>query len=79
MPPAAFTPSAAIFMPLTEEMPKLAVSPVSDMNTPILTLSAPDPPPPGWQANDKTNDAINPSEIRILFIWSSQSNSIGKL
>src|ERR1043165_2037569 len=38
MPPAALISSAAILIPLTEEMPKLAVVPVVDIKTPIRTL-----------------------------------------
>ncbi len=63
MPPAALTSSAAILMPLTDEMPKFAVEPVSDIKTPIRTLS---PPPCGWHALSKL--AMTIEAIRMRFI-----------
>jgi hypothetical protein len=51
---------------LTDEMPKFAVVPVSDMKTPTLTLS---PPPCGWQALSKlatTMEAIRMRFIQVL-------------
>ena len=66
MPPAAFTSSAAILMPLTDEIPKLAVEPVSDIKTPILTLSP--PLPDGWQARaiSKLATIIRLSRMRFI-------------
>ena len=67
MPPAALISSAAILMPLTEEMPKFAVEPVVDMKTPTRTLSP--PPPCVWQALSKlseTNEATRMRFIQIL-------------
>ena len=52
-------------MPLVDEMPKLAVSPVIDIKTPILTLS---PPPPDWQANAVSRLAIMIELSRMRFI-----------
>ena len=63
MPPAALISSAAILMPLTDEMPKFAVEPVVDIKTPIRTLS---PPPCCWQALSKL--AITIEAIRMRFI-----------
>jgi hypothetical protein len=51
-------------MPLTEEMPKFAVEPVSDMKTPTRTLS---PPAPLFtQALNRLTERIK--AIRIRFI-----------
>src|SRR6185295_3616987 len=63
MPPAALISSAAILMPLTDEMPKFAVVPVVDIKTPIRTLSL---PPCCWQALSKL--AITIEAIRMRFI-----------
>src|SRR5215217_7645507 len=64
MPPAALISSAAILMPLTDEMPKFAVVPVVDIKTPIRTLSP--PLPCVWQALSKP--AISIEAIRVRFI-----------
>ncbi len=52
-------------MPFTDEMPKFAVSPVMDINTPILTLS---PPPFGWQAKTVNRLAVMIELRRMRFI-----------
>src|SRR5215216_1607188 len=64
MPPAALISSAAILIPLTEEIPKFAVVPVVDMKTPIRTLSP--PLPCVWQALSKL--AVTKEAIRMRFI-----------
>src|SRR5688500_16546084 len=64
MPPVAFTSSAAILIPLVDEMSKLAVEPVSDIKTPILTLSF--PLPCGWQALSKLAVTIRANRIRFI-------------
>src|SRR5260370_37181399 len=66
IPPFAFTSSAAIFIPFVEEIPKLAVDPVNDINTPIRTLSA--LLPPDWQAEDvnKLAKTTRPGKIRFI-------------
>jgi len=53
-------------MPLVEEIPKLAVDPVNDINTPIRTLSA--LLPPDWQAKDvnKLEKTTRPVKIRFI-------------
>src|SRR6185369_14469895 len=63
MPPAALISSAAILIPLTEEMPKFAVEPVVDIKTPMRTLLS---PPCVLQALSKL--AITIEAIRIRFI-----------
>src|SRR5215212_165811 len=67
MPPAALISSVAILIPFTDEMPKFAVEPVVDINTPTRTLSP--PPPCELQALSKhaiTNEAIRMRFIQIL-------------
>jgi hypothetical protein len=54
-------------------MPNCAVLPVSDMKTPILTLSPPAAGPPVWQAEAANIEAVKPSAIKVRFICSSSS------
>ena len=65
MPPAALISSAAIFMPFVDEMPKLAVLPVKDIKTPILTLLA---LLDGWHANVISKLAMTVKLGRMRFI-----------
>jgi hypothetical protein len=55
-------------MPFVEEIPKLAVDPVNDINTPIRTLSA--LLPPDWQAKDVNKLAKTTRLGMIRFIVS---------